>query len=169
MSKVTRITFVIQKGLCTDSGLWSGLEFILHKYRCTEQIASLALPIWVPARFLYYLWTYGLPSAAVEEEHTTDRQTHPIRPFRSKSHTSRLLPLTYFDKYFCKYISILGISTRITFSSYVRVIYVLYIQLWFFKLEKTTTTRDQRSDHRQILKKPGSWMFNYALFWVGNI
>jgi hypothetical protein len=31
-----------------------------------EQLASLALPICVPAGFLYFLWTYGFASAAVE-------------------------------------------------------------------------------------------------------
>jgi hypothetical protein len=45
------------------------------------------LPTRVPAGFLYFLWTYSFPSAAVEAWRTdrqTDRQTHPIRPFRSK-------------------------------------------------------------------------------------
>jgi hypothetical protein len=59
-----------------------------------EQLASLALPICVPAGFLYFIWTYGFASAAVEAWHSsrqTDRQTDT----KIKTKSSNVNSLSY--------------------------------------------------------------------------
>jgi hypothetical protein len=49
---------------------------------CPKSPLPLSLRVCVPTGFLYFLWKYGFPSAAVDAWHT-DRQT--IRPFWSKT------------------------------------------------------------------------------------
>jgi hypothetical protein len=47
--------------------LWSGLEFLyIVESDVSSRSRSLALPICVPAGFLYFLCTFGFALAAVE-------------------------------------------------------------------------------------------------------